>query len=92
MVESDHNILFCKLKVKWDRRIKIERKEVFRLKYAEGLKTFSELTSNCPKLVKLSKNSSNFLEDAEKCLNKIEDIKHKSFQKIRITGKDKSQN
>ena len=92
MVESDHNILFCKLKVKWDRRIKIERKEVFRLKYAEGLKTFSELTSNCPKLVKLSKNSSNFLEDAEKWLNKIEDIKHKSFQKIRITGKAKSQN
>ena len=70
----------------------MERKEVFKLKDKEGLRLFSELTSNCPKLVQLSQHSSDFLEDAKKWMNKIEDIKHQSFKKIRITGKAKSQN
>ena len=90
--ESDHNPLFCKLNVKWDKKIPQERKEIFKLKDKEGLHLFSRLTSNCPKLVQLSQNSSNFPDDAEKWMKKIEDIKHKSFKKIRLTGKSKPQN
>ena len=90
--ESDHNVLICRLKLKWNNRIRTERKEIFNLKDKEGLKLFSELTSNCPQLINLSNNSSDFLADAEKWMNKIEDIKHKSFKKIRLTSKPKPQN
>ena len=92
LVKSDHNVLVCKLKVKWDKKVRLERKEILKLKHTEGLKKFSEKTSNCPELIQLSKNSSNFLEDAEMWLSKIENLKKKSFKKIRITGKGKPQN
>ena len=92
LVKSDHNVLVCKLKVKWDKKVRLERKEILKLKDTEGLKKFSEKTSNCPELIQLSKNSSNFLEDAEMWLSKIENLKKKSFKKIRITGKGKPQN
>ena len=39
--KSDHNVLLCYLNIKWDKRRKDERKEVFKLKDAEGLKKFS---------------------------------------------------
>ena len=39
----------------------------------------------------LHMKSSNFLTDSDKWLKQIEDIKHKSFKKIRITGKPKPQ-
>ena len=90
--ESDHNLLICKLKIKWNSRIRVERKEIFNLKDPEGLSLFSELTSNCPQLVKLSQKSSDFLSDAEQWMKKVEDIKHKSFKKIRLTSKPKPQN
>ena len=89
VTESDHNPLVCKLKIKWDSKVKIKRKEVFKLKDKESLKMFQELTSKCPKLVQFSQKSSNFLEDAEKWMNKIQDIMHTNFKKIRITGKRK---
>ena len=92
LVKSDHNVLVCKLKVKWDKKVRIERKEVLKLKDTEGLRIFSEKTSNCPNLVQLSQNTSNFLEDAEMWFNEIESLKKKSFKKIRITGKAKPQN
>ena len=92
VIESDHNPLICKLNIKWDNRIRCERKKVFKIKDAKGLNIFNELTSNCPKLVQLSENSSNFLYDATKWMGKIQDIMHKSFKKIRLSGKMKHQN
>ena len=47
MVESDHNLLICNLNIKWDKRIRKERKEVFKFKDTEGLIRFHEITSNC---------------------------------------------
>ena len=91
IVKSDHNPLICTLNVKWDKRIKCERKEIFKLKDKEGLRMFNELTSNCPRLVELSNNSSNFLIDAEQWMKKIKDIMQSCFKKIRITGKGKSE-
>ena len=92
IVESDHNPLVCTLKIKWDNRIKIARKEVFKLKDTEGLIRFNEITSNCPKLIQISNNSPNFSEDAEKWMKKIQEIMHQSFKKVRITGKGRPQN
>ena len=89
LVKSDHNPLVCTLNIKWDKRTKIERKEIFKLKDKEGLRMFNEITSNCPKLVQLSKHSSNFSNDAEQWMKKINDIMHLSFKKIRISGKGK---
>ena len=89
---SDHNVLVCKLDIKWDRKIIASRKEIFQLKDVAGLEVFSQLTSNCPKLVQMSQNSSNFEEDTQKWLKQIENIKHQSFKKIRLTGKQKDQN
>jgi hypothetical protein len=40
IVKSDHNPLICNLKIKWDKRIKSERKEIFKLKDKEGLRMF----------------------------------------------------
>ena len=71
IVPSDHNILFCKLNIKWNMKMKIERKEIYKLKDSEGMRIFSEKTSNCPKLVQLSLNSNNFLEDSEKWMKKL---------------------
>ena len=90
--KSDHNVLVCSLNIKWDNRIRKERKEVFKLKDVEGLRSFSEKTSNCSKLVQLSQHSTDFLDDADKWMKTIENIKHQSFKKIRITGKSKPQN
>ena len=92
IVESDHNPLVCTLKIKWDNRIKIARKEVFKLKDTEGLIRFNEITSNCPKLIQISNNSPNFSEDAEKWMKKIQEIMHQSFKKVRIIGKGRPQN
>ena len=89
VVKSDHNPLICTLNIKWDRRIKIERKEIFKLKDIEGLQMFKDITSNCPKLVQLSQKSSNFLNDAEQWMKQIRDIMQTCFKKIRITGKGK---
>ena len=47
------------------------------------------MTSNCPKLIDFSKKSDNFLGDVDRWLKQIQDIMHKSFKKIRITGKKK---
>ena len=87
VIESDHNPLVCTLNIKWDKRMKVERKEIFKLKDEEGLKTFNELTSDCPRLVQLSSNSSNFLNDAEQWMKKIQNIMQQSFKIIRINGK-----
>ena len=87
VIESDHNPLVCTLNINWDKRMKVERKEIFKLKDEEGLKTFNELTSDCPRLVQISSNSSNFLNDAEQWMKKIQNIMQQSFKKIRINGK-----
>ena len=92
MKESDHNPLVCTLIIQWDKRIKIDRKEIFKLKDKEGLRLFTEQTSNCPKLVEISQKSPNFADDAQKWMNAIQDIMHKSFKKVRITGKGKPLN
>ena len=92
VVESDHNPLMCTLNITWDKRVKKERKEIFRLKDAEGLRVFNEITSNCPKLVELSLNSTDLQGDSNKWMKQIEDIMHKSFKKIRISDKEKPQN
>ena len=60
IVESDHNLLICNLNIKWDSRVRKERKEVFKLKDKEGLIRFHEITSNCTKLVHMSEKSNNF--------------------------------
>ena len=92
IVESDHNLLICNLNIKWDSRVRKERKEVFKLKDKEGLIRFHEITSNCPKLVHMSEKSDNFLDDSEKWLKTIQDILHQSFKKVRITSKGEPKN
>ena len=91
-IESDHNPLICTLNVKWDKRIKTQRQEIFKLKHEEGLRVFKEITSNCPKLIELSLKSSNFQNDANQWLKKLNVIMHQSFKKIIITGKGKASN
>ena len=41
VIESDHNPLICKLNIKWDNRIRCERKEVFKIKDTKGLNIFN---------------------------------------------------
>ena len=72
VVESDHNPLMCTLNITWDKRVKKERKEIFRLKDVEGLRVFNEITSNCPKLVKFSLNSTDLQGDSNKWMKQIE--------------------
>ena len=76
--ESDHNVLVCRLNIRWDTKTAVKRKEICHLKDFEGLRLFSENSSNTPKLVELSQHSNDILADSDKWLNQIEDIKRKS--------------
>ena len=44
-VESDHNIIFTKLKMKWDKKVSDHRYELFNLKNFECQKAFKEATT-----------------------------------------------
>ena len=89
VVESDHNLLICKLNIKWNKKVKSDRQEVLKLKDSEGLLTFFDETSNCRQLVDLSQKSDSIEDDTKEWLKAVKHLMHKSFKTVRISTKEK---
>ena len=91
-VESDHNLLFLELHIKWNQKIKIDRKEVYNLRNKDCLKNFTENTSNNKTFIEVLQNS-DIVSGGAKWIKELKHIITKSFKKIRIgNGKEKPSN
>ena len=85
--QSDHNPIICNFNVKWCRKMKNERIEMFNLKNKEGQAKFKQMTSNTNILSNILKSDKDlntctkiFVKGINKCIRKC-------FQKIRITDR-----
>ena len=84
---SDHNPLITNFNMKWSRKVRSERIEIFNLKNKSCQAEFKNLTSESGILSSVFKSNDdinactkNFLKGLDQCI-------HKSFRKIRITEK-----
>ena len=83
-VVSDHNILFCRFSIVFDRIMNSVRREFFKLKDQEGQKAFLEETSNSlPLSSSFSKNRS-FPHNANIFFKNLKGCIQKCFKKVRI--------
>ena len=86
VINSDHNTLFSRFSITFNKKARQVRKEFFKFKCEEGKKRFFEETSSTNKLTACFCVS----EDFRKCTNKfyktLNGIFHKCFQKIRIVS------
>ena len=89
-VESDHNVIFTRLKMKWDRKVSSQRNELFNLKNIECQKAFKDATT--------MENNKRFLSSVfeenvdiniatEKFMKRLQKIISKCFKKVRIKEK-----
>ena len=83
---SDHNPIICHFDIKWNKKVKKPRMELFNLKNKECQEKFKVLTSQTGIL-----SSSLLGDDLNTCTRKflrgLNDCIRKSFRKIRITDK-----
>ena len=86
-VESDHNIIFTKLRMQWDKKISNQRQELFNLKNEECQKAFREATE--------TENNNGYLSSVfdeegdinivtEKFMKRLQKTIFKCFKKVRI--------
>ena len=89
-VESDHNVIFTKLKLSWNRNIRQKRIELFNLKNKDCQTKFREAT--------MGENNNNYLSSVfdeegdlntltEKFLKRLQKTIHKCFKKVRVSQK-----
>ena len=91
VVLSDHNPLFSKFSITFNRRPVIIRKEYFRFKCEESKKRFHDETSTTSKLSSCFKNETNFDSSAKLFHRTLNKTVHKCFKKVRIkSGKTNS--
>ena len=83
--KSDHYTLIATFKVEVKEN-KPARREIFKLRDAEGLMKFSELTENCDRLRKCIRETDGVEENCNRWYKEIEKILHQSFRKIRISS------
>lgn len=90
VVLSDHNPLFSKFSITFNRRPVIIRKEYFRFKCEESKKRFHDETSTTSKLSSCFRNETNFDSSAKLFHRTLNKTVHKCFKKVRIkSGKNK---
>ena len=91
VIPSDHNILFSKFNIEFERKSKKLRKEFFQFKCESGRKCFLEETNGSNKLSSCFLNDDNFEKSSNLFLKTLKGTFHKCFQKIRIrSGNHKS--
>ena len=90
-ITSDHNILSCKFNIKFLKKSRVIRKELFNLKCEEGKKHFYEETNTTNTLSTCFSRSASFQQNSNKFFKNLMGTFHKCFKKIRIrSGKLKS--
>ena len=86
--ESDHNVIFSRFKLPWNKKMVKQRQELFNLKNEECQKVFRDATTNNNNYL-----SSVFDEDGdvnsktEKFMRRLNKVINKYFRKIRVTEK-----
>ena len=87
IVESDHNMLICKTKVKWCTKKKKVRKEIFNYNSEEGRRKFKKILDNSNTLMKCFKTMESFETQCTKWFKRLIKIIRRCFRKIKITNK-----
>ena len=90
IIVSDHNIMFAKFNLKYNRMKSRIRREYFNLKDQQNQKKFCEETSNSLKLSACFKNTQPFPHNANIFFKHLKGSIQNSFKKIRITSGYKS--
>ena len=90
MITSDHNILFSRFCITFNRRSRKIRNEFFKFKCEESKKKFLEETSSNSRLSSCFSSSNDFESGANRFFKRLKGLLHKCFKKIRIkTGRSK---
>ena len=88
IIKSDHNILYAKFSIKYNKcSKKAPQKVIFNFKNSESLAVYTNVTSNSPKLRNCFSKDFCFQDEANTFLKTFEDILHQCFSKVRVTGK-----
>ena len=86
-IESDHNLLWCYVKLKWNPQKKSNNRiEIYNFKCPEGLRKFNELTSENT-IEKCFDGNENFSKKAENWFKTLINIIKRCFKKIRIANR-----
>ena len=86
-IESDHNMIFTKLKLQWDKKLRNQRRELFNLKNVECQKRFKEATStenNNGYLSSVFEENGDINELTEKFMKRLDKTIFKCFKKVRV--------
>ena len=90
IITSDHNTMFSKFSLTFNKKPRTIRKEYFQFKCEEGKKKFFQETSSNLKLSACFKETTNFEQNANKFFKTLNGIFHKCFKKVRVrNGNDK---
>ena len=89
VTKSDHNTIITKFGVKWDKRLKKEKLELFNMKNPEGQQKFKEITSIEGLFTNIFNDKSQDVNTiTNRILKKLDKCLHKSFKKIRVKEKE----
>ena len=86
-ISSDHNVIISKFSIKWNRKKRAERIEMFNLKNRDCQKIFKEITSNTNCLSSAFSSSNNLNICTKKFIKNLNECIRRSFRKIRVTEK-----
>ena len=87
-IESDHNILFGKFRLKYNTKKNEVRREVFNFNDKESQNRYYEVTSNGDKFSNIFNGKGTIEKQVNKFYKNLDDIFHQCFKKIRIKTKN----
>ena len=86
-IESDHHVLYSKLKFKWSKKLQRQKIELFNLKNSECQTKFKEVTSSSDFLSSVFDSSSDLNSLTIKFLKRLKGCLHESFKKIKVSDR-----
>ena len=88
-VQSDHNTIVTKLKLKWNSEIKHQKTSIFNLKNKECITNYKEATTNNNNLSKILDEEKDLNKAATKLMKKLNKVLYKCFTKVSVKEKKK---
>ena len=86
-IKSDHNILFAKFILQYNKREATIKKELFNFKNKEDQQKFYQFTSTTNKFTSCFENIGTFETKSNKFFKSLDDAFHANFKKVRIKSK-----
>ena len=86
-IESDHHVLYSKLKFTWSKKLQRQKIELFILKNSECHIKFKEVTSSSDFLSSVFNSSSDLNSLTNKFLKRLKGCLHESFKKIKVSDR-----